>query len=101
MSQLLPESIKPLGSRVFVKLDEKVDKTEGGIFLPDVAQRKQQSGTVIAVGPGGWQEDGTRAKVESVVGQRVLFSKHGPEKVNLPDGDYVILEDSQIYARLT
>lgn len=101
MPELLAEHIRPLGSRVFVKLDDRVDKTYGGIFLPDVAQRKQQTGTVVAVGPGQWLESGTRESVVSVPGQRVLFSKHGPERVNLPDGEYVILEDSQIYARLT
>lgn len=42
--------IIPLADRVLVKTDKSETKTASGIIIPDTAQEKMQSGTVIAVG---------------------------------------------------
>ena len=35
-------TIKPLGDRVLVKIEEADQKTAGGIYIPDTAQEKTQ-----------------------------------------------------------
>jgi chaperonin GroES len=37
---------------VTVKLDPKVDRTAGGLVIPDMAEASHRMGTVVAVGPG-------------------------------------------------
>ncbi|MDY7028396.1 MAG: co-chaperone GroES, partial [Spirochaetota bacterium] len=66
--------IKPLGDRVLVKLEEVEEKTAGGIFIPQTAQEKTQSGVVVAVG-----EDET-IKVKE--GQKVMYDKYAGTSVS-------------------
>ena len=55
--------IKPLGSRVLIKMKEGEEKTKSGIILAGNAQEKPQIAEVIEVGPGE-KVDG---KIEEVV----------------------------------
>ena len=48
----MPTRIRPLHDRVIVKRIEEVEKTKGGIIIPDTAKEKPQEGKVVAVGPG-------------------------------------------------
>ena len=41
---------KPLGDRVFVKFLEEMEKTAGGIYIPEAAKEKPQRGKVEATG---------------------------------------------------
>jgi chaperonin GroES len=66
------ETLQPLGNNVFIRRDEQDDKI-GLLFVPDVAKRKQQHGTVIAVGPGKTNKFGTFIPTEVKVGDRVVF----------------------------
>ena len=37
---------KPLKDRVFVSYAEEVEKTQGGLYIPDAAKEKPQKGKV-------------------------------------------------------
>lgn len=41
-----------VGDRILVVRDEAIDKTEGGIILPDSSKRKPLRATVVALGSG-------------------------------------------------
>ena len=59
--------IQPLGSRVLVRPDsESASRTSGGLYIPETAKEKPQTGIVVAIG-----EDEEEIKVE--IGQKVLF----------------------------
>ena len=45
------QKIRPLHDRVLVERLEQ-EKTAGGIFIPDAAKEKAQTGKVVAVGTG-------------------------------------------------
>jgi chaperonin GroES len=66
--------IKPLGDRVVVRRMEALEKTSGGILLPDAAKEKPQKGTVLAVGPGRMLKDGTRRPLQVKEGDVILFT---------------------------
>ena len=42
-------TVKPLGDRVFVKVNASEEKTAGGLYLPDTAKEKPQVGEVVAL----------------------------------------------------
>ncbi|HEV3310488.1 MAG TPA: hypothetical protein VG815_08220, partial [Chloroflexota bacterium] len=48
--------IHPLGSRIVVEPTEGDDATVSGIFIAQTSKEKPQKGTVLAVGPGDWEE---------------------------------------------
>lgn len=65
----------PNDDYVAVVLDKPESITEGGIVLPENAQRPTDlpiSGTVMCVGPGRW-EGATRIPVEFKAGARVIL----------------------------
>ena len=50
--------IKPLYDKVLIKREEALEKTAGGIIIPDTSKEKPSKGTVISVGEGARNEKG-------------------------------------------
>jgi chaperonin GroES len=90
--------LKPLGDRIVVKIIEELERTKGGIVLPDTAKEKPQEAEVAAVGPGARNEDGERIPMEVKVGDRVVFAKYSGTEFKQDDEDYLILRESDILA---
>lgn len=87
--------IRPLGDRVVVKV-VKLEKTAGGIVLPDTAQEKPQMGEVIAVGPGRILDNGERAKMDVAAGNKILFAKYAGTEVKLEGDEYLLISEKDI-----
>lgn len=87
--------IRPLGDRVVVKV-VKEEKTAGGLYLPDNAQEKPQTGEILAVGPGKILDNGSRQTVDVAVGDRVLFAKYSGTEVKLDGETYLLLAEKDI-----
>jgi chaperonin GroES len=91
--------LKPLGDRVVVKPLEEEERTKGGIVLPDTAKEKPQHGEVIAVGPGDWDEAGSKRIPPDVkVGDHVLYAKYAGTEVKTDEGELLILRANDILA---
>ncbi len=84
--------IRPLKERVVVKYaEELMEKTAGGIYVPDVAKEKPQKGVVEAVG----------SEVKEVkAGNTVLFDKYSGSKIKIDDVEYLIIKEEDILAIL-
>ncbi len=91
-------SLRPLDDRVIVKVDAEAEQIEGGIVLPESAQKKPQEGTVLAVGPGKLTDKGERQPVDVKVGDKVIFAKYGGTEVKLGDDEVLILRADDILA---
>jgi len=87
---------RPLHDRVVIKRIEAVEKTTGGIIIPDTAKEKPQQGEVIAVGPGGRDESGKLIPIDVKVGDRVLFGKWSGTEVKLDGVEYLIMKESDL-----
>lgn len=90
--------IQPLGDRVVVEREESESKTAGGIVLPDSAKDKPSRGTVIAVGDGRLLDDGSRAKLQVKVGDKVLFTSYAPEAIKINDDELLLMREEDILA---
>ena len=87
---------RPLHDRVVVRRIEAVEKTSGGIIIPDAAKEKPQEGEVVAVGPGARAEDGTVTALDVQAGDRVLFGKWSGTEVRIDGEDLLIMKESDI-----
>ncbi len=87
---------RPLHDRVVVRRVESEAKTAGGIIIPDTAKEKPQEGEVIAVGPGGRDENGKLTPLDVKSGDRVLFGKWSGTEVKLDGEDVLIMKESDI-----
>ncbi|MEW5884732.1 MAG: co-chaperone GroES [Armatimonadota bacterium] len=90
--------LRPLNDKVVIEVLDEEDKTASGLYLPDTAKKKPQTGRVVAVGEGRLLEDGSRAPMTVSVGDTVLFSKYGGNEVTIDGTEYTILDEDQIYA---
>jgi chaperonin GroES len=87
---------RPLHDRVVVKRIEAEDKSKGGIIIPDTVKEKPQQGEVVAVGPGGRDENGKLIPMDLKAGQRVLFGKWSGTEVKLDGEELLIMKESDI-----
>ena len=87
---------RPLHDRVVVRRVEQESKTAGGIIIPDTAKEKPSEGEIIAVGPGGRDENGKLIPIGVKAGDRVLFGKWSGTEVKLDGEDLLIMKESDI-----
>src|SRR5246500_670250 len=87
---------RPLHDRVVVKRIDAEAKTKGGIIIPDTAKEKPQEGEVVAVGPGGRDENGKLTPMGVKAGERVLFGKWSGTEVKLDGDELLIMKESDI-----
>jgi chaperonin GroES len=80
--------IRPLKERVVIRYaEEEMEKTAGGIYVPDVAKEKPQKGVVEAVG----------SEVKEVkAGNTVLFDKYSGSKIKINDVEYLVIKEEDI-----
>ena len=89
-------AFRPLHDRVVVKRLEGEEKTKGGIIIPDTAKEKPQEGKVIAVGPGGRDENGKLTPLDVKAGDSILFGKWSGTEVKIDGEDLLIMKESDI-----
>lgn len=92
--------INPLDDRVVVQPVDAEEVTAGGIVLPDSAREKPQRGKVVAVGPGRLLDSGERSAVGVKEGDEVLYGKYGGTDIEVDGGEYKILRESDILAKI-
>lgn len=90
-------AIKPLEDRIVVKAIEAEQTTASGLVIPDTAKEKPQEGTVIAVGPGRF-DNGVRIPIDVKVGDVVLYSKYGGTEVKYSNEEYLVLSARDVLA---
>ena len=91
--------IRHLQDRVLVKrLEDEVEKTKGGIIIPDTAKEKPQQGKVIAAGNGKVNEDGKRNALDVKAGDLILFGKYSGQEIKLDGEEYLIMREDEVLA---
>ena len=89
-------AFRPLHDRVVVRPLDAEEKTAGGIIIPGTAQAKPQEGKVVSVGPGARREDGSIAKLDVKVGDRVLYGKWSGTEIKIKGEELMIMKESDI-----
>ena len=89
--------IRPLQDRVIVKrLENGVEKTKGGIIIPDSAKEKPEQGKIVAVGKGKLNDDGKLMAVGVKVGETILFGKYSGSEIKLDGEEHLIMREEDI-----
>ena len=85
-------NIQPLGTRILIRPLEQETKTTSGLYLPESAKEKPQTGEVIAIG----DDESIKLKIKD----KVLFAKYGGAEFKFDGVDYLLLETNDVLARL-
>ncbi len=84
-------TVIPMGDRVLVRTADGETKTAGGIYIPQTAQEKTQTGVVIEVG-----DDKEAIKVKT--GQKVMYDKYAGTTIKIDGVDHLLVRMSDILA---
>lgn len=84
----MERKITPLKERVVIEPFEQEEMTSGGIYIPDTAKERPNKGKVIAAG------EETFVKV----GDTVMYGKYSGTEFKFYDKDYLIMNESDIFA---
>lgn len=100
MSKKKAFPLEPLGDKIVVRQKEAADKSKGGIIIPGPAKEKPKEGTVVAVGPGQYLENGDLLPMNVAVGDYVLFASYAGTEVKVDDEAVLILGQSDVLAKM-
>ena len=93
--------MKPLADRVIVESDKILEKTTGGIYIPDDSKEKPLQGTVVAVGRGGASEStGAIIPMEVKEGDKVLYGKYSGTEIEIDGKTLLIMKECDMLAIL-
>jgi chaperonin GroES len=98
-----PSGLTPCEYNIIVQLDPVVEKTVGGIIIPESIKDRDkianQEGTLVAVSPMAFTfEDWPAQARKPQVGDRVLFSRYAGAIHERNGHEFRILKDSSIIA---
>lgn len=68
-------------------------------MIPEKAQAKVHSATVVAVGPGARNDKGDHLPLSVKEGDKVLLPEYGGTKVEIEDKEYYIFRDGDILGK--
>ena len=102
----MAQKLTPLHDRAAVRRDPEQARTAGGIYIPDTAREKPQTGVVVAVGKGRTGKDGTVIPLDVKVGDRIMFGKYAGSETprfnfEFEGEELLILKEEEIFGILT
>lgn len=94
--------ILPLNDNIVVRRAPPREKSQGGIIIPDDAQKPATRGTVLYVGPGRRDALGRRIEPWVKAGDEVLFGEYSVNAEFEFEGEKVVFmrEEEDLYARI-
>ncbi len=87
--------IQPLDDRVLVVPAGEEETTASGIIIPDTAKEKPRRGSIAAVG----NDEELQELVKE--GDVILYGKYAGDELSYDGTDYLILNRSDILAKLS
>lgn len=89
--------IKPLGSRILIKMIESEETTKSGIILASAAKERPQIAEVLEVGPGEII-DGKPEEMKLKKGDKVIVNKYSGTEIKYEGEDLIIVKQSDVLA---
>ncbi len=93
-------TFQPIEDRVLIRPTEAETITSGGIVLPDSAQERPATGTVISVGPGRLSPEGKRLSPSVTPGDVIVFGRYAGNEMELDGQEHRVLRADEILAKI-
>ena len=88
--------MKTVRDRVIVKPLDRIEQTQGGIYIPSDKQTRNQMARVITVGKGRVSKKGIEIDPEVKEGDLICVDVHAGQLMRMEDGDYYLIKYSDI-----
>lgn len=95
-------NIQPIGDHILLQhCDTPLEEIKGGVIIPDRAQEKPQEATVIALGSGRREKDGSLTPFDVQIGDKVIVGKFSGTEVRCGEQQFMFVRQDEILAVLT
>ncbi|MDA7616869.1 co-chaperone GroES family protein [bacterium] len=94
-------ALEALFDAVIVKPIEIEETTYGNIIVPDVGKEKNETGEVIAIGPGKPTISGAFISTQLKIGDKVVLPTMGFTKLPYDGEEYYVGPENQILAKIS
>lgn len=100
------EEVVPLGFQILLRIEKKEKISSGGIVLETEkdtrTQRRQNRGTVLAVGPLAGKDPGNKPEYWGAeVGTVVCFEEYEGQPYRTHDGDVIMcIPEKEVYSKI-
>ena len=91
-----PGRIQPVRDHVLVSEVEMLEKTPGGLYIPQTVMGRELKGKVLAVGQGALDKKGRRRPLDVRVGDLVVYSQYVGLQIKIGGSQYLLLKESEI-----
>ena len=88
--------IIPLSDKVVILPIEEGEQKYGNIIVPDAGGERPEMGTVLAVGPGRINTNGTLIPNKLEIGVTVMVPKFGAQKVEIENEMYIMASENDV-----
>ena len=88
--------ITPLGDKIVILPSDEGEQMYGNIIIPDAGQDKPEIGTVMAVGPGRYSNEGKLIPNKLEVKSTVIVPKFGAQKVTIENETYIVASENDV-----
>lgn len=82
-------NLHPLADYIVAQGDVASERTASGLYLPDNAQEKPKTATVVAVGPGSKQVK---------KGDRIIYKSYSTTEVTVSGEAYILVKEEDVLA---
>ena len=104
--------LKPMHDWAVIRPSEAMERTAGGLYIPETAKEKPREGIVVAIGPGALEEEKFgKKKVEkkdrrfipTIVkpGDRVLYEQYADRTYKVGHDELVLVRERDLLGTLT
>ena len=96
----MTEQLKPIGDKLICLPIEQEERSAGGIYLPDVDDKKSLKAKVVAAGPGFWA--GTDMIITTTLkpGDTVMYQRFSAQTVEFDDTEYHVIQERDIITKI-
>lgn len=101
--------VKPLQDWIVVRPDEPEEKSAGGLFIPEAAKERPESGKVVAAGEGRFiEEKDAKGKVKEKKfvkttlkpGDHIMYEKYAARKVQVDQEEVLLVREQDVLGYL-
>ena len=91
---------EPISDKLICLPVEQEEMSSGGIYLPDVDDKRALKAKVIAAGPGFWAGVSTFINTTLKPGDVVLYQRFAAQTVEYNDTEYHVIQERDVITKI-
>jgi len=91
---------EPIGDKLICLPVDQDQRSTGGIYLPDVDDKKSLKATVVAAGPGFWAGADLFVPTTLKEGDTVLYQRFAAQVVEFDEAEYHVVQERDVITKL-